>query len=359
MNQTRPPSKPSPAKVVTILRDGYWDRTEIIELPDASLRVRKTSKGAAASGPWARNSLRSEIQYLKDLEPDIARHFPVLLAAWDDQSDMGYEMSFVAEAIDVSSLAQSTPLDQRYADTFQQRLGRIIFESLHKPAKPVESLADHVHEVITAALTKLGRLDEFAPVLTTATVTINGEKMTGPRQALARIVQAQAALLRLDQQPQVRLHGDCFLENILVPRTDRSDPRPSRIILLDPVSVAGIYQGHPLFDLVKYESCATGELLALRSEKILVKGFSPHSQTDYRYRPCLDDANLRPFRQVDWQSRFRAAYIDRYGSIDWTAYHLFDAYFAFAMAMCTSGLQRRGRVLKGIIALNAASTGAQ
>ena len=46
--------------------------------------------------------------------------------------------------------------------------------------------------------------------------------------------------------------------------------------------------------------------------------------------------------------------VEKYGKIDEIVYGLFDAYFAFVMAMCTCGRHRQGRVLKGIIALNAA-----
>jgi len=35
-------------RVVRTLKDGYWDRTEVVELGDGSRRVRKSAKGLAA-----------------------------------------------------------------------------------------------------------------------------------------------------------------------------------------------------------------------------------------------------------------------------------------------------------------------
>jgi len=346
---------PCCGKIVRVLRDGYWDRTEVVQLKDGTLRVRKASKGAETGGPWGVSTLRSEIQYLRCLDENAAKHFPKVLSAWDDGVNVGYEAEYIQDAVDASGLAQSTSLDQAQADIFQERLATVVYDILHIPMAPQkQSLSEHIIHVINAVLTHLSQERELAPLIETSTVTINDKQLTGPRTTMVRLAQHKTALRSVNSNPQVKLHGDCFLENILIspPSSDRDQPR--QIVLVDPVSVAGVFQGHPLFDLVKYESYATGELLALRSEKIQAEGFEAPSQCRYVYRVCEEDPTIKPFHQIDWSSRFRAAYISRYGEIEMAAYNLLDAYFALVMAACTDGLQRRGRLLKGTIALNAA-----
>jgi hypothetical protein len=327
----------------------------VIQLKDGTLRVRKVSKGAKTAGPWGVSTLRSEILYLRCLDEKAAKHFPKLLSAWDDGLSVGYEAAYVQDTVVASDLAQSVNVDQVQADIFQERLAQVVYDILHIPMSPQkQSLSEHIIHVINTVLTQLSQQKEFAPLIEASTLTINDKELSGPRTAMAKLAHDKTALRSVNDSPQVRLHGDCFLENILIsgPSTDPDWPR--QVILLDPVSVAGMSQGHPLFDLVKYESYATGELLALRSEKIQVTGFQDPSQCRYLYRVCEEEATIKPFHQIDWYSRFRAAYISRYGEIDISAYNLLDAYFALVMAACTDGLQRRGRLLKGTIALNAA-----
>ncbi|MHC4641880.1 MAG: hypothetical protein ACYS32_09565 [Planctomycetota bacterium] len=346
---------PCCGKIVRVLRDGYWDRTEVIELKDGTQRVRKVSKGAETAGPWGVSTLRSEIQYLRCLDEKAAKHFPKLLSAWDDGPSVGYEAEYVQDTVTASDLAQSASLDQVQADIFQERLAQVVYEILHSPmALQRPSLSEHILHVIDAVLAQLSRQREFAPLIEASTLSINDKQVSGPRTAMARLAQDGTAARSVDGKPQVKLHGDCFLENILIPGSSTDPDWPSKVILVDPVSVAGVFEGHPLFDLVKYESYATGELLALRSEKIEVNGFGDPSQCRYVYRVCEEEATIKPFHQIDWYSRFRAAYISRYGEIDMSAYSLLDAYFALVMAACTEGLQRRGRLLKGTLALNAA-----
>ena len=64
--------------------------------------------------------------------------------------------------------------------------------------------------------------------------------MCGARIAVERIGERTAAMPALDAGPHVRLHGDCFLENILLPRAASDPGWPTRLTLLDPVSVAGV-----------------------------------------------------------------------------------------------------------------------
>ena len=353
MQQPHPSPKPSAAVVVVkTLRDGYWDRTELIRLEDGSLRVRKTSKGTAAPGPWGVSTLRREIEYLRALQGKAANLFPALLAAWDDGSQLGYEMACIEDSVDVAALAQSTAMTQQQADAFQDSLGQAVFTHLHQPVAPRESLASHIQQTITEALAQLRRHSEFATLIDAHAVRINDTALTGLQSALRRLLCEPAPLHTLDAAPCVRLHGDLFLENILVPRQDDATATPTRFKLIDPVSVAGVYQGHPLFDLVKYESYATGELVAMRAEKMYVDGFADPSAGRYVYGVCTDDPTVRPFAAIDWQSRFRTAYLSHYGQVDRHAYCLLDAYFALVMARCTTGLHQQARVLKATLALN-------
>ncbi len=111
-----PTSEPSPGRVVRTLKDGYWDRTEVIELADGSQRVRKRNKGAAAAGPWGVESLRREIQYLQSLSARAATVLPSLLACWDRNAsgmpDLGYEIPFHARHVDAGDLARRGALPQ-------------------------------------------------------------------------------------------------------------------------------------------------------------------------------------------------------------------------------------------------------
>lgn len=354
MSSTQRSSTSSKATAVRTLRDGFWDRTEVIRLRDGTLRVRKVSKGTEAPGPWGVPTLRSEIQYLTALRGEVTRYFPEVLAAWDNGVQLGYEMSYIEGVVDAGTIARSAAVRQTQVDAFQDNLSEVVFDLLHEPVAPQHSLAGHVRTVIASALTQLEQHSDFNALIKAQTIWINGDRMSGPRFALERLVEHCTALQTLDQEPRVRLHGDLFLENILLPQGTTDSTWPTQLTLVDPVSVAGVFQGHPLFDLVKYESYATGELLAMRSEKVEIEGFERPSQGRYVYRVRTDDPAIRPFRQVDWHGRFRAAYIWKYDEINWTAYRLLDAYFGLVMALCTKGLQRQARVLKAAWALNAA-----
>ena len=337
-----------------VLRDGFWDRTEVIQSKDGPLRVRKVSKGTGTPGQWGVSTLRREIQYMCSLDDKTAEHFPKVLSAWDDGLRIGYETEYVSDAVAASDLAKSASLDQVQANIFQDKLAQVMFDTLHIPiAEHKPPLSEHVVHVINTVLNQLTGQREFTSFIEASALSINDKQLLGPRKAMDRLTKHAAALQNVDDNQQVRLHGDCFLENMLISPPTAKPGWPSQLILVDPVSVAGIFQGHPLFDLVKYESYASGELPALRSEKIKVSGFDNSSQHNYVYSVCAQDPVIKPFYQIDWQSRYRAAYMMRYGQIDMSTYNLFDAYFALVMAVCTDGLQRRGRLLKGTLALNA------
>ena len=126
---------PSPCKVLRTLRDGFWDLTELIQLRDGSLCVRKSSKGERSPGPWGVAVLRREIQYIKALDERAAKYFPELLVTWDNAAGLGYEMRHVDNAIDVGTLAQSGVMTQMQADAFQEGLSEAVFRCLHRPGR--------------------------------------------------------------------------------------------------------------------------------------------------------------------------------------------------------------------------------
>jgi hypothetical protein len=126
----------------------------------------------------------------------------------------------------------------------------------------------------------------------------------------------------------------------------------SRVILIDVVSVAGVTFGPPLWDLVKYESYATGELMALRSERIEVAGLGDGTGR-YRCRIRTEDPGLAPFMDRNWHALFRAAFISQYGHVDERAYRFIHGYFNAAMALNTTGIQRQGRLLRATEDFNA------
>ncbi len=83
--KSEPASSPCDGRLLRLLKDGYWDRTEVIELADGSRRVRKRNK-PAANGPWGIESLRREIRYLTTVPPRAALVLPRVLAAWDRET---------------------------------------------------------------------------------------------------------------------------------------------------------------------------------------------------------------------------------------------------------------------------------
>jgi hypothetical protein len=353
-------------RVVRTLKNGYWDRTEVVELGDGSSRVRKTAKGGGPPGPWGVAALRKEMAYLSTL-PERARvAFPPVLAAWDDGWNLtsaeppriGYEIPFYADHDDAGALARQRALSQSEIDVFQEWLADTLFDRVHPaaigPATPEsEPLSAHVVSVVAYALRALAADPDLANLIVAESIRLNGEPQAGPRLAFARALADGAIVAALDAEPQVRLHGDLLLENVLWRRADaEAGAVGPRLLLIDPVSVAGVERGTPLFDLVKYESYATGELPALRSEWVDVGGFD--GRADYWIRIRWGCAELEPFRTFDWRSRFRRAFEARYGAVNHRAYRLIDGYFSLAMAVNTTGVQRRARLLKAISDFNAA-----
>jgi hypothetical protein len=345
-------------RVERTLKDGYWDRTELVQMQDGSRRVRKSSKGNAPEGPWGVGALRREIEYLT-LLPEAARSvFPPVLAAWDeaieDTAAVGYEVPFYAQHVDAGELARRVALEQEEIDSFQDALAEALFEKVHALGGTRDSLlSSHLREVATDALVALEREPDLARLIRAPHIRLNQRGVAGPRAALARLID-EGQLAALDGLPQVQLHGDCFLENLLWRPNYLAAPSDTpQLVLIDPVSVAGVSQGPPLFDLVKYLSYATGELPALRAEWVCISGFAGDDRS-YGYAIAEQDQRLAPYRTRDWYSRLLRAFEAKYGRVNRRLFRIIDGYFSVAMAVNTAGLQRRARLLKATLDFNSA-----
>lgn len=348
-------SGPSEARIIRILKDGYWDRTEVIAMADGSERVRKSTKGATAPGPWSVRSLRREISYIAGLPEAVRNIFPQILNAWDrdvdGSPDVGYEMPYHPGYKDAGELAREGKLDQAEIDLFQEALAEAVIGRLHIPEKTAEPLSEHLTSVVLQAFADLQRDPALAPLVGSSNITLNGVPALGPREAFEKIRSTSDALRALDVAPTVRLHGDFFLENILWRHAETDGALP-RLMLIDPVSVAGVFVGPPVFDLVKYESYAKGELPGLRSAWVDIAGFEPGQTGAFCYRIRWEEEGLRNFQTYDWRSRFRRLFEQKYGEVDRRLYCLLDGYFSVAMAVNTTGAQRKARLLKAAVEFN-------
>lgn len=356
-----PTSEPSSGRVVRTLHDGFWDLTQVIELADGSRRVRKRSKGATAERPWGPESLRREIRYLRSATPAAAAVLPRLLAWWDRTgadgvTDVGYEMPYYPDHRDAGTLAKALALGQDEIDEFQRTLADAVLVRLHAATgRDAEPLSQHMARAVRQAFRGLVAERPFAALIDVFEIELNGRPALGPRAAFETIVRDTDLLERIDRTPAVRLHGDLHLENILWRPLAVAGAEP-RLVLIDVVSVAGVTFGLPLWDLVKYESYATGELMALRAEKIDVSGVGEGTGC-YRCRIRAEDPALAPFVERDWHAVFRAAYERQYGPVDRRLHRFIHGYFNAAMALNTTGLQRQGRLLRATEDFNAALAG--
>ena len=325
-----------------ILKDGYWDRTSIVRSSDGALRVRKESKGTAAPGPWSRQALRNEIAYLRSLPEAVHSFFPPLLDSWDGDTP-GYEIPYYPERRDVAQLLLTGALDEADTVAIQDTLVQAILYGLHAERGGDElSFVMHLEDILDESVTEIAGMGAFQEIAESPTIVINGDSpVPGLRKALGA-VRRTGLLNRLAGEPSVRLHGDLILENILWPGP----------ILIDPVSVTGLTHGPALFDLVKYESYASGELYAIREE--LVEA-GPSAAGGYHYGIRWSGEKLQPFTRLDLTTRFRAQYLRVHGPVDQRLYHLIDAYFSLVMARNTTGRHQFARILKATQCLAGAS----
>ncbi|MCS5558980.1 MAG: hypothetical protein NZ738_06240, partial [Oceanospirillaceae bacterium] len=344
-------TRPTLAAIETLLRDGYWDRTEIIRMADGSLRVRKQSKGQQSSGPWGQDNLRAEALYLQDLEPHLLDLFPRLIASWEEPAP-GYDMAYMTHYVDVAQLVRKEAFNQQQANEFQSHLGKRVFGQLHTQCTSQNSLAENVLATLQQAALAIRDHNELQ-ALTTPSMGINGQVCLNLAANTATLIRQQTLLYGLDAAPQVRLHGDLFLENILLPATSENEHWPTQLVLIDPVSVAGMGAGHPLFDLAKYESYASGELPAMRRGHTMVDGMD-NTDVDFSFAIDWQHPEMQPFKVVNWHSMLRQSYISHYGVIDDAMYALLEAYFAAAMVLCTEGIEQQARALKATFSLQSA-----
>ncbi|MCP4791300.1 MAG: phosphotransferase [Gammaproteobacteria bacterium] len=338
--------KPDPAQEQHLLRDGYWDRTAIIKASDGSLRVRKISKGSDSAGPWGRDNLRAEARYLTNLEEPLVDFFPTLIQHWDGAST-GYDMAYMEGYVDVGQVARNQLFSQAQADAMQRYLGSRLLQQVHVSSDSTPCLVANIKSTFNKALGCLQAHPQLHCLV--HSISVNGLPVNTLEQQLSNIFSG-ALLPRMDASPQVRLHGDLFLENMLLPAVDPGVNWPQLLVLIDPISVAGIGTGHPLFDLGKYESYATGELPAMRQERLRLEGFeeSTNNLQPGQYRWAIDwqDNALAGFKNINWHNQLRQLYVQHYGPIDRAMYELLQAYYAAAMVVCTTGKEQQARTLK-------------
>ena len=345
MPHTQSPS-PCAAQEVQLLRDGYWDRTAVVAIDDGSKRVRKISKGHASAGPWGQDNLRAEANYLASLQSELENFFPPLLDTWD-HTTTGYDMGYMDGYIDVGRIARRQLFKQHQADAMQNYLGQRLFRQLHirSTAKPL--LVENIKNTLVKAQTCLREHTQLNSLL--GHIQVN-DLTVAPLQEQLESIFTSPVLAHFDASPQVRLHGDLFLENMLLPGTNTGADWPQQLILIDPISVAGIGAGHPLFDLGKYESYASGELPAMRQQRLVLEGFEEAKMdpNNHCYRWAIDwqDEAMQGFININWHSRMRELFTQQYGPIDMAMYELLQAYFAAAMVVCTQGREQQARALK-------------
>ena len=185
--------------------------------PFACARARRAMRrpGLGAWRPCARRS-----RYLSTLPARARDAFPPVLAAWDDTAAhpprVGYEMPFYGEHEDAGALARRGALAQSEIDLIQAALAELVLERIH-PARVmgVPPLGAHVVSVVEHAFGALEADPALDRLVRAESIRLNGASQAGPRTAFARAIADGALVAALDAEPQVRLHGDLFLENML------------------------------------------------------------------------------------------------------------------------------------------------
>lgn len=342
-----PKIEPSTGRTIRSLKEGFADRTDIIEVADAPRRVRKRNKPTGVTS-WRAESLRRQIRYLQTLPRELATLFPPVLAAWERQTpaglDFGYEMPFYPHHFDAGELALTEAMDQAEIDQFQQELAAAVLQLLHEPAKAEAPFSEHLVAAVRSGYDELCGTADFAALINATNIVVNDQPLPGPRAAFEKLVGETQRLGDLDKLPIVRVHGELFLGNILWRPSALRGAEP-QLILIDPVSAAGVSCAPALFDLVKYEMHATGEQLALRSDFFEVSGFGS-AEHAYRYEVRWSDVSLQPFQIADWHRKFRQAFETRHGSVDAKLHELLGGYFNVLAARRCAGAQRVACLLK-------------
>jgi hypothetical protein len=299
------------------------------------------------------DNLRAEAQYLQDLEPHLLDLFPRLIASWEEPAP-GYDMAYKNDYVDVGQLARAKVFNQQQANQFQTHLGKRVFGQLHTPSSAPCELSDNILDTLQKAAHAVASLADFSCLLEDP-LNINGQACAPFAVNIMRLTTQTQLLQAIDSQPQVRLHGDLFLENILLPKFSSLKQWPTQLVLIDPVSVAGISSGHPLFDLAKYESYSTGELPAMRRGHTQITGMHrDFAQQQLGFTIDWHHKDMQGFTEINWHSSLRQSYVNHYGPVDEAMYALLEAYFASAMVICTDGVERQARALKALVSLERA-----
>lgn len=327
---------------IRTLKDGYWDLTTVVQARDGSLRVRKESRETANPGPWAHKALRNEISCLQNLPSAAKPYFPPLLDSWDDRT-IGYEIPFYSDRADLARLTLEKKLEPNALEEIQDKLALAVLTGLHSSEESDGSdFCIHLKSVIEESIEHLTLIKKYSELIEEDNLVLNDEEIPGLRHSF-ELLGNSGAWECLAAQRSVRIHGDLILENMLW----------SPLLLIDPVSVAGLTHGHPLFDLVKHESYARGELYAIREELVRAERLEDHV---YLLEIPWTNEALKPFLERNLTSRFRKHFIRHHGKIDLSLYNLIDGYFSLVMARNTTGLHQYARVLKACQCLAAAVT---
>ena len=185
----RAPGGDDVGRLVRTLKDGYWDRTEVVQLADGSLGSAR-ARGRRAAGPWGLAALRKEIEYLSTLPPRARAVFPPLLAAWDDPSAdpprVGYEVPFYADHLDAGgsrerALAQpEITLVSRCAGGGTARTGARAGARGNRAALP------YTWSPWWITRSARWRRIRISAVIRAESIRFNGEPQAGPRVAFAR-----------------------------------------------------------------------------------------------------------------------------------------------------------------------------
>jgi len=331
--------------IIRIIKEGYWERTAVVNGTDGQPRIRKESRSNKAENqPWARLSLLREINYLKSLEGSAAALFPEFLGSWGEENKrgpIGYEMTFLDGWTDLGDLLQQGHVDHRIIKTLEKNMASMLFNVLYIEQKPSEMLSTHIETAVELAMQHLCGKRELAAIIESGSISINGLAVPGLRHSFDA-GRRQGILERLNNGPQVRLHGDLIPENVLIPRS--SPLQADELLFIDPVSVAGVSTGHPLFDLVKYESYAQGDLFAIRSGALTA---TPHANDERLFQLDLKhpEPALENFSRAHLGESLRLEYTRCYGKPDPNLEHLLLGYFSLVMAINTTGNQPLTRTL--------------
>ena len=177
-----------PGHEIRLLKEGYWDHTAVVEMPDGSVRVRKQAKSDDSDKIWGVESLRREIRFLQRHAQDAPCVFPPLLESWDRADEagnpqVGYEIPFFTHHRDMGSFARDGQFEQNTIDGFQETLAEALLKRVHHPVTNSPPLSHHLKEAVHDALVGLTHDPLMVPLVESHEITLNGRQVLGPRAA--------------------------------------------------------------------------------------------------------------------------------------------------------------------------------